>query len=93
MATELNGLEIPNWLIGLGASAASALGGFILALLNRGPAMQSILDSRFRALIEAYEGRIDDLSKELHALREEVINLRKALDNANRPPPPSGFGA
>jgi hypothetical protein len=75
--------EIPNWLVTLGASALTALGGFILAVVNRGPAMQTALDVRLQTLIDGYERRVDDLMLEVQSLREEVINLRRALAEAH----------
>jgi hypothetical protein len=75
--------EIPNWLVTLGASVLTATGGFILALVNRGPAMQTALDARLQTLIDGYERRVDDLMLEVHGLREEVINLRRALSEAH----------
>ncbi len=85
----MNGGEWPNWLVTLAASALTALGGFVLALVNRGPAMQSAVDGRLRTLIDGYERRVDDLTLEVHSLREEVINLRRALADAHFQ---SGFG-
>ncbi|PPQ28932.1 hypothetical protein CCR94_16205 [Rhodoblastus sphagnicola] len=82
--------EIPSWLVTLGASVLTAVGGFILALVNRGPAMQTALDARLQTLIDGYERRVDDLMLEVHCLREEVVNLRRALAEAHYK---SGFGA
>ena len=82
--------EIPGWLVTLGASVLTAVGGFILALVNRGPAMQTALDARLQTLIDGYERRVDDLMLEVHCLREEVVNLRRALVEAHYK---SGLGA
>jgi hypothetical protein len=90
MAADMNGGELPSWLVTLGASALTAVGGFVLALVNRGPAMQSAVDGRMRTLIDGYERRVDDLTLEVHNLREEVINLRRALADARLT---AGFGA
>ena len=86
----MNGGELPNWLVTLAASALTAVGGFVLALVNRGPAMQLAMDGRLRTLIDGYERRVDDLMLEVHGLREEVVNLRKALAEAHLS---TGFGA
>jgi hypothetical protein len=90
MAVDLIGGEFPHWLVTLGASAVTAAGGFALALVNRGPAMQSALDGRLRTLIDGYERRVDDLMLEVHCLREEVVSLRRALAEAHFQ---IGFGA
>lgn len=37
-------------------------------------------NQRFQTLMDGYEQRIGDLTAEVHALREEVKSLRKALD-------------
>lgn len=89
MAADLNGGDLPNWLVTLGASALTAAGGFVLALVNRGPAMQSAVDGRVQTLIDGYERRVDDLTLEVHNLREEVVNLRRALDDTRLT---TGFG-
>jgi hypothetical protein len=90
MAADLNGGELPNWLVTLGASAMTAVGGFILALVNRGPALQSAVDQRLKTVIDGYERRVDDLTLEVHSLREEVVHLRRALADAHLQ---TGFGA
>jgi len=90
MAADMLSGEFPNWLVTLGASAMTAIGGFVLALVNRGPAMQTALDARLQTLIDGYERRVDDLMLEVHCLREEVVNLRRALAEAHYQ---SGFGA
>jgi Skp family chaperone for outer membrane proteins len=91
MAADVSqgGPELPNWIVTLGASALTAAAGFILALINRSPALQAAVDARLQTLINAYEARIDDLSTEVHNLREEVVALRKALDAARQG---QGFG-
>ena len=38
------------------------------------------ITKRFEALIDGYERRVLDLTNEVHALRGEVVALRKALD-------------
>lgn len=90
MSADWNSGELPNWLVTLGASALTAVGGFVLALVNRGPAMQAAVDGRLRTLIDGYERRVDDLTLEVHSLREEVVNLRRALAEAHFQ---AGFGA
>ncbi len=89
MAADWNGGDAANWLITLGASALTAVGGFVLALVNREPAMQEAVDVRLRTLIDGYERRVDDLTMEVHSLREEVVNLRRALAEAHLS---GGFG-
>jgi cell division protein FtsB len=77
--------EVPSWLATaatLAVAALGTLGGFIIALVNRTPALQSAIDQRLQTLIEGYEKRIVDLTEEVHSLREEVKSLRQALDVA-----------
>lgn len=90
MSADLNTFEVPGWLLTLGASALTAVGGFVLALVNRGPAMQAAVDERLRTLIDGYERRVDDLTLEVHTLRDEVMKLRRALAEAHLQ---NGFGA
>jgi chromosome segregation ATPase len=44
--------------------------------------MQTAIDARIKNLIDGYEGRVKDLTEEVHALRDEVRNLRVALGTA-----------
>ena len=45
------------------------------------------LNDRIDLLIKGYEQRIDDLTKEVHSLRAEIVSLRKALDDRPRKSP------
>ena len=47
--------DFSNWTIGLGGSIIGAVGGFVAALLNRGPALQVAMDARLKTLIDGYE--------------------------------------
>lgn len=51
-------------------------------------ALNSITSS-FQTLIDGYERRIEDLTHEVSALREEVKDLRRALDLRPNTPPPN----
>jgi hypothetical protein len=82
--------EAPGWVLTLITGMITAAGGFLLALVNRGPAMQTALDARLQTLIDGYERRVDDLMLEVSGLREEVLNLRRALAEAHYQ---NGFGA
>lgn len=77
--------EVPSWLaaaVTLVVAVLGTLGGFIIALVNRTPSLQSAIDQRLQMLIEGYEKRIVDLTEEVHSLRDEVKSLRHALDAA-----------
>jgi chromosome segregation ATPase len=47
-------------------------------------AISEATNRRFQTLMDGYEQRIGDLTSEVHALREEVKSLRKALDARSR---------
>ncbi len=64
----------------LEAEAGSADAGAEAALV-------AALNERIGLLIKGYEQRIDDLTKEVHSLRSEILNLRKALDDRPRKSP------
>ncbi|MCW2317273.1 hypothetical protein M2322_002832 [Rhodoblastus acidophilus] len=49
MATDVS-FEVSNWVITLAASALTAAGGFILAFINRGPAMQEAISKQTATL-------------------------------------------
>lgn len=43
--------------------------------------LSEIIEEKLKTLIDGYEKRIADLTREVDTLRAEVIDLRKALDN------------
>ena len=47
-------------------------------------AISEATNKRFQTLMDGNEQRIGDLTAEVHALREEVKSLRKALDTRSR---------
>ena len=51
-------------------------------------ALETIVSDRIKSLLEHYESRVKDLTDEVHNLRAEVTELRKALDRR-----PNIFGA
>ena len=86
MAAEVNGADIPNWVIIFGSTVVTAVAGFALGLVNRGPAMQLAINSAVEPLLTGYKQRVDELVAEVHALRTEIVVLRKSLDDAKVAP-------
>ena len=84
MASDMSsgGPEIPQWVVTIAAAGISFVGGIVAALVNRSPALQRLIDSRLKTLIDGYESRIADLMGELHELRIEVARLRAELASA-----------
>ncbi len=81
MASDMSGTgpDFPQWIVTLVAAGISFVGGIVAALVNRSPALQRLIDSRLKTLIDGYESRITDLMGELHDLRIEVARLRSEL--------------
>jgi hypothetical protein len=75
--------ELPAWLSAVGAAAVGAIGGFLAALINRGPAIANTINSRIEILVTAQAKHITDLTKELHTLRDKVDDLTLALQVRN----------
>lgn len=77
----------------MGAFATKAL-DWLLArkkvAIEEEATLSKTVEARLKTLIDGYESRIADLTQEVHQLRDEVISLRKALDEARAA---SGFGA
>lgn len=46
--------------------------------------ISNMVTQRLKALIDGYDRRIADLTDEVHRLRDEVKELRKALDQRSR---------
>ena len=82
MGADISQSSDTGWLVTIGVGVVTAFGGFVVALVNRSPALQGLVDSRLRTLIDGYEKRIDDLTHEVATLRAEVISLRHALDDS-----------
>ena len=101
MAVEVQGTDIPTWIVSFGAALISAVSGFGLGLVNRGPAMQLAITGAVEPLLKGYKDRVDELLSEVHGLRKEVTSLRTALDDAKaellvtkaNPTVITGFGA
>ena len=45
-----------------------------------------MLDQHIKSLLDGYERRVKDLTDEVHALRAEVVHLRKVLDSKQNCP-------
>ncbi len=79
----LNAYEAPQWTITLISSLLTGgggmIGGFLIALVNRGPALQQAVDARLKTLIEAYENRIKDLSEHILRLEAKIETLERRL--------------
>ena len=84
MADLSAAIEIPNWAIVLGTNLFTAFASFIVALSNRGPAMQVALDTKLKVLIDGYDKRVSELTAEVHGLRAEIGSLRSSLDATTR---------
>ena len=82
MASDMSsmGPEFPQWLVTIVAAGISFFGGIVAALVNRSPALQNMIDTRLKTLIDGYEGRINDLMCELRELRHEVLRLQTELN-------------
>jgi len=103
MAVEAAGADIPNWIValgvGLGSAIISGFSGFLVGLVNRGPAMQLAINAAFEPLLEGYKARVSELIAEIHTLRYEVKELQEALTTAKQElhlartnDTPTGFG-
>lgn len=75
-------VQVANWLL----AWRKARGEERSAEAKADADLENIVSERLKTLLEAYEKRIVDLSSEVHALRAEVVSLRKALDERPRLP-------
>jgi outer membrane murein-binding lipoprotein Lpp len=71
--------DLPNWALGVGAAAVAGVSGFVVGLVNRGPAMQQAISSAIEPLLNGYRARVEELVTEVQALRSEVTTLHVSL--------------
>ena len=67
--------DVPQWAVVLGSSAVAAVGAFVLALVNRGPAIQAAWLAANKDLIEGYKARVAELTAQELSLRERLDAL------------------
>ncbi|WP_374308812.1 hypothetical protein [Methylocella sp.] len=82
MAVPDSGDFWPNLFSGGVGAALGALGTVVVAVLNRQPAMASLVDARIRTLIESYERHVGDLQRQIRQLESKVDMLTRALEEA-----------
>lgn len=73
------GIEIPSWVVTIGTAALGAAAGFVVALINRGPALEAAINHRVETLVKAQDAHIQTLMREVHSLRDKVEALTRAL--------------
>jgi FtsZ-binding cell division protein ZapB len=74
---------LPAWAVTITVALLGALGGFIVALMNRGPALETAMNARIETLVTSQDRHIQTLMKEVHNLREQVEALSRALQVRN----------
>jgi hypothetical protein len=75
--------ELPAWFSTLAVAAVGAASGFFIALINRGPALESAMNARMESLMEAQDRHIRFLTTEVHSLNAKVEALTAALRTRN----------
>jgi hypothetical protein len=83
MSANLNTFEVPGWLLNAGRQRLDG-GGRLRS--GSGQLRSGDAGRRRRAfapLIDGYERRVDDLTLQVHTLRDEVMKLRRALAEAH----------
>jgi hypothetical protein len=72
-------LDLPAWFSTVAVAAVGAASGFFIALINRGPALETAMNARMESLMEAQDRHIRFLTTEVHALNAKVEALTSAL--------------
>ena len=67
--------DLPQWVVALATGALSAAGAFILAITNRGPAMQAAWLAANKDLVEGYRARVEELVAQEAHLRARLDEL------------------
>lgn len=94
--------EIPAWLQAVVTAAIGAASALALALLNRGPALDAVINARISALLAADAERmaqmsaaldengkkLDQLRTSVEALARHILTLEELLSDAGVQAPP-----
>lgn len=72
--------DIPLWIQNSVAAIIGALSAVILAMLNRGPALDVMINTRLSALLSADSDRIASLSETMDKSIREMAMLRASVD-------------
>ncbi len=70
---------MPQWLFAIYTAVTGSVGAVILALVNRAPRFQEVVNNSSKALIESQNRRITELSELVGHLMERVTLLENAL--------------
>ena len=60
-------------------AAVGAIGGFLTAVLNRGPKMQAAVDNRLEILIDGYEKRVVELTDHIKRLELKISDYEQQI--------------
>lgn len=72
--------DIPAWLQAVGTAAFGALGAVALALLNRGPALDAVINARISTLLAEDAKRIQQMSDALDENGKKLDQLRASVE-------------
>jgi hypothetical protein len=67
--------DLQTWLITLCTSAVTAIGGFVLAIVNRGPAMQGAMNEFTKTLLDQDQDRMTQMNAAIGSLSARVDAL------------------
>lgn len=76
--------DIPAWLQAIVTAAFGALGALALALLNRGPALDAVINARIDALLKADADRMKADAELLKADADRMNQMSDALEENGR---------
>lgn len=72
--------DVPLWIQNSIAAIIGALSAVILAMLNRGPALDVMINTRLSALLSADSERIASMSETMDKSIREMAKLRASVD-------------
>jgi hypothetical protein len=72
--------DIPAWLQATGAAIVGALSALALGVINRGPALETVINARISAVLAADSERMRQMSDALDENSKRLERLRASVD-------------
>jgi septal ring factor EnvC (AmiA/AmiB activator) len=76
----MTSFDVPGWVTALITAVLGLLGGLWIALINRAPGLQAVVDARVRIILEENSRRIADLKQELIETEARAERLQGQVD-------------
>lgn len=76
----MHSFDLPGWVTAAISAVLGAIGGVVIALVNRAPGLQAVVDARVKIILEENGRRITDLKRELEETEARAERLQGQVD-------------